>query len=165
MSLELIQSITSNYPLNSFLPLYQNLLIRKKEVDMNILELPILGDGSIKCWNKFFADTTNEWQDIDKTLDALDPNLINQFVEKNIKFDLVLLNNSSSLTTICSCVELYAPLLASKCVFAIENVQPTDVETICTKVPENIYNCIKNYQINIKDDTVIFTIDKANISV
>jgi hypothetical protein len=164
MNLELIQSITSNYPPDSFLPLYQNLLLQKKDVDMNILELPIPGDGSIKLWNQFFKNIPNDWRDVDTSSDAF--NSIQQFQQKNIKFDLVLINNSSHIENICSCVELYAPLLANKSVLAIENVLPTDVESICAKVPESIYNYIKNYQLNTTNtDTVIFTIDKSNLQL
>jgi hypothetical protein len=158
MGLELIQSITNNYPPNSFLPLYQNLLLLKKEVDMNILEIPILGNGSIKCWNNFFKDIPNDWSGLDISY-AFDPNFINQCIEKNIKFDLLLLNNSTTIETICSYIELYTPLLADKYIFVIENVPPSDVETITAKIPEHLYNYNKNYQLNINDDMVIITID------
>ena len=58
MSLQEIvdNSRTDKNTAHSYLPLYQNLLIRKKETAKNVLEIGICNGGSIKLWNDFFVN-------------------------------------------------------------------------------------------------------------
>lgn len=46
-------SRTDKNTVHSYLPLYQKLLINKKETANNILEIGIQHGGSIKLWNDF----------------------------------------------------------------------------------------------------------------
>jgi hypothetical protein len=59
MSLEELidNSRTDKNTTHSYLPLYQNLLVSKKESAKNVLEIGINRDaGSIKLWNDFFTN-------------------------------------------------------------------------------------------------------------
>ena len=55
MSLQEIvdSSRTDKDTVHSYLPLYQKLLINKKETAKNVLEIGIYHGGSIKLWNDF----------------------------------------------------------------------------------------------------------------
>ena len=58
MSLEDLvdNSRTDKNTIHSYLPLYQNLLISKKETAKNVLEVGIFLGGSIKLWSDFFIN-------------------------------------------------------------------------------------------------------------
>jgi len=58
MSLEEIvnNSRTDKNTTHSYLPLYQKLLIKKKETAKNVLEIGISDGGSIKLWSDFFTN-------------------------------------------------------------------------------------------------------------
>jgi hypothetical protein len=55
--LELVDnSRTDKNTVHSYLELYQNLLINKKDTAKNVLEVGILKGGSIKLWSDFFIN-------------------------------------------------------------------------------------------------------------
>lgn len=58
MSLEEIvdNTKTDKNTIHSYLPLYQKLLISKKETAKNVLEVGIYNGGSIKLWSDFFTN-------------------------------------------------------------------------------------------------------------
>ena len=58
MSLEKIvdNSRTDKNTVHSYLPLYEKLLINKKETAKNVLEIGILNGGSIKLWSDYFIN-------------------------------------------------------------------------------------------------------------
>ena len=49
-------SRTDKNTAHSYLPLYQKLLINKKETAKNVLEVGICHGGSIKLWSDFFTN-------------------------------------------------------------------------------------------------------------
>jgi hypothetical protein len=49
-------SRTDKNTIHSYLPLYQQLLIKKKETAKNVLEIGIQNGGSIKLWNDYFTN-------------------------------------------------------------------------------------------------------------
>ena len=49
-------SKTDKNTIHSYLPLYQKLLISKKETAKNVLEVGIDRGGSIKLWSDFFTN-------------------------------------------------------------------------------------------------------------
>ena len=51
-------SRTDKNTVHSYLPLYQKLLISKKETAKNVLEVGIYAGGSIKLWSDFFTNAT-----------------------------------------------------------------------------------------------------------
>mgnify|MGYP000315327180 CR=1 FL=1 len=51
-------SRTDKNTVHSYLPLYQQLLISKKETAKNVLEVGICNGGSIKLWSDFFTNAT-----------------------------------------------------------------------------------------------------------
>jgi hypothetical protein len=118
MSLEEIvdNSRTDKNTTHSYLPLYQKLLISKKETAKNVLEIGICKGGSIKLWSDFFTNANvygldiininNVWQGIKDnnkiilhtSTDAYDNNFfITNFLNKNIKCDFMLDDGPHSL--------------------------------------------------------------------
>jgi hypothetical protein len=111
MSLEELvdNSRTDKNTNHSYLPLYQKLLIGKKETAKNVLEVGICLGGSIKLWSDFFTNAdvygldimhyNNVWEEIKNkenitlytSIDAYSYTFFkNNFVNKNMKFDIML---------------------------------------------------------------------------
>jgi len=75
-------SRTDKNTVHSYLPLYQNLLISRKESAKNVLEIGIWNGGSIKLWNDFFPNATVYG------LDILSPNKVWDGIKNNDKIKL-----------------------------------------------------------------------------
>jgi len=87
MSLDEIvdNSITDKNTVHSYLPLYQQLLINKKETAQNVLEVGIYLGGSIKLWHDFFTNA-NVY-----ALDIMDMNDVWDGIKNNKKLNCIRL--------------------------------------------------------------------------
>ena len=131
MSLEEIvnNSKTDKNTIHSYLPLYQKLLIGKKETAKNVLEVGIFDGGSIKMWSDFFTNANvygldimhinNVWEEIkdkDKIIlhtskDAYNEDFfIANFLYKNIKCDFMLDDGPHSLESMVTFIKFYSQL-------------------------------------------------------
>jgi hypothetical protein len=54
-------NLTDKNTVHSYLPLYQELLIRKKETARHVLEVGIFMGGSIQLWHDFFSKRYRLW--------------------------------------------------------------------------------------------------------
>jgi hypothetical protein len=214
MSLEELvdNSITDKNTIHSYLPLYQKLLITKKETAKNVLEVGIYyGGGSIKLWSDFFINANvygldimsienigegiknnenfnanvygldimiieNIWEGIKNneniilytSIDAYDENFfINQFLNKNIKFDIMFDDGPHSLESMKQFIKLYSQIMTDDGILIIEDVQSWDwIDILKNEVPENLKQFIKVYDLRENKnryDDIVFTIDKLNI--
>lgn len=179
-------SRTDKNTTHSYLPLYQNLLISKKNTATNVLEIGIQYGGSIKMWSDFFPnanvygldimDIKNVWKDIKNkdniilytSTDAYNKifftdNLLN----KDIKFDFMLDDGPHSLESMIKFIKLYSQIMTDDGILVIEDVQSLDWADILKDiVPENLKQFIKIYDLrNNKNryDDIVFTIDKSNL--
>lgn len=178
-------SRTDKNTTHSYLPLYQKLLVNKKETAKNVLEIGIFNGGSIKLWNDFFVNATvygldtmninDVWDGIknnDKiilytSIDAYNPNFfMNNLYNKNIKFDFILDDGPHSLEHLKQFIQLYSPLLTDDGILIIEDVQSTDwFDIFRNVVPDNLKPYIKTYDLRSEKnryDDLVFTIDKFN---
>jgi hypothetical protein len=188
MSLEEIadNSRTDKNTLHSYLPLYQKLLINKKETATHILEIGILQGGSIKLWKDFFTNATIHgldkmeshlvWHEIKNderitlhtSIDAYDSSFFNNtFSSKDIRFDLILDDGSHLLSDMIKFIILYSQVMADDGILIIEDVQQWDwIETLSDNTPTHLKQFIKIYDLrnnkNCRDD-ILFTIDKLNL--
>jgi hypothetical protein len=187
MSLEEIvdNSRTDKNTLHSYLPLYQKLLISKKETAKNVLEVGIYAGGSIKLWSDFFTNATvygldiiniqNIWEGIkynDKiilhtSIDAYNNDFfINNFLNKNIKCDFILDDGPHSLESMKQFIRLYSQIMTDDGILIIEDVQSWDwIDILKNEVPENLKQFIKIYDLRHNKnryDDIVFTIDKLN---
>ena len=194
MSLEEIvdNSRTDKNTIHSYLPLYQKLLISKKETAKNVLEVGI-GDynqgvtngGSIKLWHDYFTNATvyaldilnidNVWEGIKNnhrivlhtSKDAYNEDFfIANFLYKNIKCDFMLDDGPHSLESMKQFIKLYSQIMTDDGILIIEDVQSWDwIDILKNTVPENLKQFIKVYDLRQNKnryDDIVFTIDKLN---
>ena len=188
MSLEEIvdNSRTDKNTVHSYLPLYQKLLISKKETAKNVLEVGIYAGGSIKLWSDFFTNAIvygldiiniqNIWEGIkynDKiilhtSIDAYNNDFfINNFLNKNIKCDFMLDDGPHTLESMKQFIRLYSQIMTDDGILIIEDVQSWDwIDILKNEVPEYLKQFIKIYDLRLNKnryDDIVFTIDKSNI--
>jgi hypothetical protein len=177
---------TDKNTLHSYLPLYQKLLVSKKNTAKNVLEVGILNGGSIKLWNDFFTnanvygvdtmDIKNVWEKItnkEKIIlytsnDAYDNVFFTtNFLNKNIKFDFMLDDGPHTLETMKEFIKLYSQIMTDDGILIIEDVQSWDwIDILKNEVPEHLKKFIKTYDLRPNKnryDDIVFTIDKSNI--
>ena len=179
-------SKTDKNTTHSYLPLYQKLLIKKKETARNVLEVGIDRGGSIKLWSDFFINAnvygldimniSNVWNDIKNnkkiilytSIDAYDNNFfISNFLNKNIKFDFMLDDGPHTLESMKQFIKLYSQIMTDDGILIIEDVQSLDwIDILKNEVPTNLKKFIKIYDLRQNKnryDDIVFTIDKLNI--
>ena len=178
-------SRTDKNTIHSYLPLYQQLLISKKETAKNVLEVGICYGGSIKLWSDFFTnanvygldimDINYVWEGIKNnekiilhtSIDAYNNDFfINNFLNKNIKCDFMLDDGPHTLESMKQFIKLYSQIMTDDGILIIEDVQSWDwIDILINEVPENLKQFIKIYdlrQIKNRYDDIVFTIDKLN---
>lgn len=188
MSLETLvdNDRTDKNTCHSYLPLYDKLLVGKKETAKNVLEIGIHHGGSIKLWSDYFTNAIVHALDImhiDNVWDNLKHNerivlhtsthaysvkfFNNTFLKKNVKFDFMLDDGPHSLESMKAFIRLYSQLMTDDGILMIEDVQSWDwIETLRNEVPEDLKQFIKVYDLREnKDryDDIVFSIDKFNI--
>jgi hypothetical protein len=189
---ELVNNLlTDKDTTHSYIDLYQQLLLSKKETAKNILEIGI-GDfgpkngGSILLWKNFFTNAIIYGIDIlpnDRVMDQLfnDNRIIlftstdgynndfftNNFLNKNIKFDFMLDDGPHTLESMQQFIKLYSQIMTDNGILIIEDVQSMDwIDVLKNEVPNHLKEFIKIYDLrHIKNryDDIVFTIDKSNI--
>lgn len=173
---------TDKNTIHSYIPLYETLFKQKKETAKHILEIGILGGGSIDLWYIYFTNATIYGVDIMPSHAVWDgitnkKNIIlytatdaydSEFVDtlSDIKFDIILDDGPHSLFSQQQFIKLYSPLLADDGILVIEDVQSIDwVDTLRQSVPYHLKQYIKVYDLRDKKgryDDIVFTIDKNN---
>jgi hypothetical protein len=176
---------TDKNTVHSYLPLYQKLLIGKKETAKNVLEIGICGGGSIKLWNDFFPNATiygldimninnvctsikdNEKIILHTSIDAYNNSFFtNEFLNKNIKCDLILDDGPHTLESMKHFISLYSQIMTDDGILIIEDVQSFDwIEILKNQVPQHLKSFIKTYDLRKNKnryDDIVFTIDKFN---
>ena len=187
MSLENIvdNSRTDKNTVHSYLPLYQKLLVNKKETAKNVLEVGVQAGGSIKMWSEFFTNATVYGLDImnnDNHLefiknkeniklytstDAYNKDFFTTtFLNKNIKYDLMLDDGPHTLESMIRFIKLYSQIMTDDGILIIEDVQSWSwIEILEDIVPDHLKQFIKVYDLRQNKqqyDDIVFTIDKSN---
>ena len=188
MSLEEIvdNSRTDKNTTHSYLPLYQQLLMGKKETAKNVLEVGICTGGSIKLWSDYFTNANvygldimninKVWESIKDTekiilhtsIDAYNHDFfVTNFLNKNIKCDFMLDDGPHSLESMIKFIQLYSQIMTDDGILIIEDVESWDwINILTTVVPEELKKFIKTYDLRSNKnryDDIVFTIDKFNI--
>ena len=186
MSLEQIvdNTRTDKNTTHSYLPLYESLFKDKKETAQNILEIGIQNGGSIKLWRDYFINASIYGLNIihidqipddiknDKNIilhtstNAYDSQLFQEtFLNKNLKFDLLVDDGPHTLESMKQFINLYSQVLADDGILIIEDVQCFEwIDILQNVVPDHFQEFIKIYDLrNIKGryDDIIFTIKKS----
>jgi len=170
---------------HSYLPLYDQLLISKKEKARNVLEVGIDVGGSIKMWHDYFTNATvygldiihidTVWHELKNNAritlytssDAYNHEFFNtHFLQKNMKFDFMLDDGPHSLESMVTFIKLYSQIMTDDGILIIEDVQSWDwIDILKSAVPEKLRPFIKTYDLRpIKNryDDIVFTIDRSN---
>lgn len=179
--------LTDKNTTHSYLNLYEELLCDKKETATDILEIGI-GDfkekngGSVKMWRQYFEsahiyslDILGEDRVIDElksdpritlytSTDAYDSEVVNNlFVERKIKFDMILDDGPHTLESMKVFIQLYLPLLKDDGILIIEDVKSLEwIKILEDVVPDHLRKFIKTYDLrDNKDryDDIVFTVD------
>lgn len=169
---------------HSYLPLYQELLISKKETAKNILEVGVYLGGSIKLWSDFFTNATvygldilhkdNIWDGIINnekiilytSIDAYDNDFFTKnFLNKKIKCDFMLDDGPHTLESMKQFIKLYSQIMTDDGILIIEDVADINwIDILKNEVPDHLKEYIKTYDLrNNKNrfDDIVFTIDKT----
>jgi hypothetical protein len=170
---------------HSYLPLYQQLLVGKRETAKNVLEVGIDRGGSIKLWSDFFTNATvygldiinsnNVWEGIQNkkeiilhtTTDAYNNEFFTStFLNKNIRCDVMVDDGPHTLESMKKFIKLYSQILTDDGILIIEDVQSWGwIDILKNEVPEHLKQFIKVYDLRPNKgryDDIVFTIDKFN---
>lgn len=175
-------SRTDKNTTHSYLSIYEVLFSKYKENAKNILEIGIAQGGSIKLWKDYFTNSTIYGIDImnnKKIWNKLIHNNIilytsqnaydNQFVktafvDKNIKFDVIIDDGPHTLISMINFIKLYAPLLTDTGILIIEDIQSYEwIHKLSQEVPDNLKQYIHTYDLRKNKnryDDILFVISK-----
>jgi hypothetical protein len=176
-------SITDKNTTHSYLDLYQKLLVNKKHTAKNILEIGVHSGGSIKLWRDFFDNAIIHGLDNDLTKATTqitnDPRIIlygppnaydesffkSYFLNKNIKFDMLLDDGPHTLDSMKSFIKLYSQVMTDDGILIIEDIQEWNwIEILKNIVPNELKKYINVYDLRKNKgryDDIVLTIDKS----
>jgi cephalosporin hydroxylase len=174
-------SKTDKNTFHSYLPLYQELLNKKKETAKNVLEIGIAHGGSIKLWSDYFINAkiygidVKDWNCIDiknnENIILLFTNGYDEiffnttFLNKNIKFDFMLDDGPHTLESMKKFINLYSKIMTDDGILIIEDIPSWDwIDILKNEVPEKLKKFVKSYDLRKNKnrfDDIVFTIDKS----
>jgi predicted O-methyltransferase YrrM len=162
---------------HSYLPLYEDLLSKKRETATDVLEVGICYGGSIKLWYDYFSNANvyaldiinynKIWDELKgkdriklfSSFDAYNEEIVNKcFGDK--KFDFILDDGPHTLESQLKFLDIYLPLLKEDGILIIEDIESEEYLNILVKnVPQEYQDCIKTFDLtDIKgryDDRVL----------
>ena len=170
---------TDKDTVHSYLDLYNNLLLDKKNTAKNVLEVGIQHGGSIKLWSDFFTNATVHGLDItngsnivadiknnDKIIlytdtDAYNEDIFNRlFLNNGLKFDFLLDDGPQTLESMIQFINLYSKVMTDDGILIIEDVQDISwIETLKNAVPEELKQYIFVYDLRTckgRYDDIVF---------
>jgi hypothetical protein len=179
-------SLTDKNTTHCYIEIYEKLFEKKKYDSNVILEIGI-GDlykkngGSIKLWRDYFPNSTIYGLDIrdirhvnDEIINkdrinlytstnAYDKNFIEkEFINKNIKFDILIDDGPHTLDSMIFFIKNYLPLLKEDGIFVIEDIPDINwVSKLQENVPEEYKNKCKVFDLREKKkryDDILFCI-------
>jgi hypothetical protein len=170
---------------HSYLYLYEKKFHDIKYKAKNILEIGIGNGGSIKLWHDYFvnsniyaldiSDLNILWDGIKHndriklitSTDAYNEDFFNNhFLNKNMKFDILLDDGPHTLESMKQFITLYTKVMAEDGILIIEDVQHINwIQELIKVVPEHLKKYIEVYDLrHVKQryDDIVFVIHKKN---
>jgi FkbM family methyltransferase len=176
--------ITDKNTCHSYLETYENLLKGKQISCKNVLEIGVQNRGSIKLWNDYFVNAQIYGIDIDAQpqflkeykrchhliINAYSQESINYFIDKNVKFDLIVDDGPHSLESMVYFVQHYTKLLADDGILIVEDIPDINwCNTLIANINESLKQYIEIYDLrHIKNrwDDILLVINKSsNINI
>jgi hypothetical protein len=174
--------ITDKNTTHSYLPLYDELLCRKKFSCRNMLEVGVCFGGSVELFDKYFPNGTITALDIleERKLpdllrnqnkirlisgDAYSPFFFSALF-RGKKFDVVLDDGPHTLESQIKFLTMYSMLLEEDGILIIEDVGDINyLEILKENTPPNLKPFIKTFDLRKNKgrfDDIVFVIDKSN---
>jgi hypothetical protein len=188
--IELIDNTrTDKNTIHSYIDLYENLFSRLKQKATNVIEIGIGphyhdNGGSIELWHKYFSNA------IIYAVDIIDYNIVydgiknndkiklftscnayqeqfvkENFIDKNIKFDMLLDDGPHTLDSMIKFIELYSGLISDDGILIIEDVQDINwFNELVKSTPDELKQYINIYDLRhnkYRYDDLVFVIDKS----
>lgn len=176
---------TDKNTLHSYLDTYEKTLNKIKNSAKNVLEIGISKGGSIKLWHDYFINATIYGTDIMHSdemyseiknknriklitsTNAYDEKIVKEhFVDKNIKFDMILDDGPHRLENQCFFAKHYSQLLSDNGILIIEDVQGMNwVPDIINSFPENLRSNVEVIDLRSNKnryDDILIILDKSN---
>ena len=174
---------TDKNTIHSYFDSYDRLLSPIKDGAKNILEIGIYAGGSIKLWHDYFVNANIYAVDITECLtgnwlnnyeriktykaNAYSPDfLISEFIQKNIKFDLIIEDGPHSLETQQFAASIYSNILSDQGMIVIEDVMIDNVQPIVDSFPRHLQSSVEVIDLRgVKNrcDDILIVCDKSNI--
>jgi hypothetical protein len=178
-------SRTDKNTTHSYLDLYDNLLRKKKESALNVLEIGIWHGGSIKLWNDYFTianiyaidimHINDVWDNIKNneriilytSTNAYDiPFFKSTFFDNNIKFDFILDDGPHTLESMIQFIILYSQIMTDDGILIIEDVKSIEwTEYLRLVTPTHLKKYIEVYDLRTnknQHDDILFVINLNN---
>ena len=176
-----LKLITDKNTCHSYLPLYDELLCRKRFTCRNMLEVGICWGGSIELWDKYFPNGTvyamdilpeHKLPDLLKSEnkirmisgDAYSP-CLSRALFSGKKFDVILDDGPHTLQSQLNFLNMYSKLLEDDGILIIEDIQDIHyLEILKENTPEHLKPYIKTFDLRKNKgryDDIVFCIDKS----
>jgi cephalosporin hydroxylase len=173
-------SRTDKNSVHSYLPIYEELLSKKRESATDVLEVGICYGGSIKLWYDYFSNANiyaldiipynKIWDQLKgkdriklfSSFDAYNKEILHKcFGDK--KYDFILDDGPHTLASQLQFLEFYLPLLKEDGILIIEDVESLEyLEILKKNVPMCFKKYIKTFDLRDKKgryDDIVFCID------
>lgn len=144
---------------------------------------PFGNGGSIKLWYDYFSNAiiyavdiidydnvydgikNNDKIKIFSSSNAYDEQFVKEnFIDKNIKFDMILDDGPHTLESMINCIQLYHNLISDNGILIIEDIQDVSwFEPLVNSTPEHLKQYISLYDVrHVKNryDSLVFVINK-----
>jgi cephalosporin hydroxylase len=181
--------LTDKNTAHSYFDTYEKLFENIQYNSKNVLEVGIYWGGSIQLWRDYFINAHIYAVDIchidfikkdtikndhhitlfTNTNGYDDEFIKTNFINKDIKFDMILDDGPHSLQSNIDFIVKYAPLLTENGIMVIEDIQDFGyIEILKQCVPDELKPCIEVYDLrHIKNryDDVLFVINKNSFNL
>jgi hypothetical protein len=178
---------TDKLSAHSYIPVYERLFQKRKENALAVLEIGIGSGGSLQLWNDYFTTAEIYGIDLYYTYAHLDrfqrihqikddayteQCVLTNFIEKEIKLDVVIDDGPHNKKSQMLAVQLYFPLLKDDGVIVIEDVQDhlnpgRWVKDIVESLPrryQEFAQVIDLRHLNKSPDDLLIVLDKSQVN-
>jgi hypothetical protein len=181
-----ISETTDKNTSHSYLETYEFLFNSKKNTATHVLEIGINFGGSIKLWYDYFTNATiygldisdnisvNEIKNNDRIIlnadvDAYNKTFFNNtFLNKNIKFDIIIDDGPHTLESMITFIQLYLQVIKDDGILVIEDIPSIDwIQSLVNVVPDQYLPYVYVYDLREQKnrwDDILLVINKNKIN-
>lgn len=174
---------------HKYLGVYESLMKPKKYSARNILEVGVWKGGSIKLWHDYFPNADIYGLDrlpakgtslvdifnkprihLYTPTDAYNEGLFKtNFLDKNLKFDVLLDDGPHYLESMKTFIRLYSQVMANDGILIVEDLDYLEwADELRNATPYHLKQYVKVYDlrsISIHQNSILFIIDKSGVAI